>query len=140
MQFLELLKNETFVWGAMSIIVLLLSQLLKLPIKAITKKTIKDKTVRDRVNAVIMLIPLGLGVLADYLFCTLYLGIPFNVAEGIQLGTTALTTYSVFERLIKGNVSKETQATIELAENIAKDGKVDTKDGELVKEFVDKVQ
>jgi hypothetical protein len=132
----ELLNNEYFVWGAMAIIVLCLSQLLKLPIKALTKKTIKSESARVRVNTALMLIPLALGVLCDWLFCTLYLGVAFSVVEGVKVGGTAVTLYGMLEKLIKGAQSKETTATLELVNDITKDGKVDKKDSATVKEFV----
>jgi uncharacterized membrane protein YjfL (UPF0719 family) len=135
----ELLNNEYFVWGAMAIIVLCLSQILKLPIKALTKKTIKDQNIRNRVNTVIMIVPILLGILCDFLFCTLYLHIPFDIVEGIKVGGTAITLYGVLEKLIKGAQSKETTATLELVENITKDGKVDKEDNSTIKDFVDKL-
>jgi hypothetical protein len=136
----ELLNNQTFVWGAMSIVVLILSQLLKLPIKALTEKTIKDKNVRDRVNVTIMLIPLALGILVDYFFCTYYLKLAFDIIEGVKIGGTAITLYGVLEKLFKGKVSEETQGTLELTKDIVKDGKLNAKDGEIVKDFINKVK
>ena len=135
----ELLNNEYFVWGAMAIIVLCLSQLLKLPIKVLTKKTISNESIRVRVNTTLMLIPLALGVLCDWLFCTLYLNVAFSIAEGVKIGGTAVTLYGMIEKLIKGAQSKETTATIELVENITKDGKIDKKDGHSIKDFADKL-
>ena len=123
----------------MSIIVLILSQLLKLPIKALTEKTIKDKTVRDRVNVTIMLIPLALGILADYLFCTLYLNVAFDIVEGVKIGGTAVTIYGALEKLFKGKQSNEIAQTIQLVGNITKDGKVDNKDISTVQDYVDKL-
>lgn len=137
---IELLNNPTFMWGAMSIIVLIVSQLLKLPIKALTEKTIKDKTVRDRVNVTIMLIPLALGILVDYMFCTYYLHIAFDIVEGVKIGGTAITLYGVLEKLFKGGVSKETKEAITLSTEIISDGKIDKKDGEIVKEFINKIK
>jgi hypothetical protein len=135
----ELLNNETFVWGAMAIIVLCLSQLLKMPIKALNKKIIKNESTRSRVNTFIMLIPLGLGVLCDYLFCTYYLGISFSIVEGVKIGGTAVTFYGVLEKLIKGTQSKETLETIKLVESITKDGKVDKSDAQSIKDFANKL-
>ena len=135
----ELLNNEYFVWGAMAIIVLCLSQLLKLPIKALTKKTIKNENARVRVNTALMLIPLALGVLCDWLFCTLYLGIPFSVVEGVKVGGTAVTLYGMIEKLIKGSQSKETTATIKLVNDITKDGSVDKSDVQSIKDFANKL-
>lgn len=136
----QLLNNTEFMWGAMSLIVLILSQLLKLPIKALTEKLIKDKTVRDRVNVTIMLIPLALGILADYLFCTLYLNVTFNIIEGIKIGGTAVTIYGFLETLLKGKKSNETTETLHLVETVIKDGKVDKQDTPAVKEFYDKLK
>lgn len=133
----ELLNNKEFVWGAMSIIVLIFSQLLKLPIKTLTEKTIKDKLVRDRVNVTIMLIPLALGILFDYLFCTLYLKVAFDIVEGIKIGGTAVTIYGALEKLFKGKKSNETAETEKLVKDITKDGKVDKTDSDTVKEFID---
>lgn len=136
----ELLKNETFVWGAMALLVLCFSQLFKLPIKAITKKAIKNESARSRVNTALMLIPLALGVLCDWLFCTLYLHISFSVVEGIKIGGTAVTLYGMLEKLIKGVKSQETIKTIELVNTITKDGKVDKNDKSAVTEFLNKVK
>ena len=133
----ELLNNEYFVWGAMALKVLCLSQLIKLPIKALTKKFIKNENVRSRVNTLLMIIPLALGILCDWLFCSLFLHIPFSVVEGIKIGGTSVTLYGILEKLIKGVQSKETTATIELANEIVKDGKVDKSDNETVQNFVD---
>lgn len=135
----ELLNNKEIMWGVMSIIVLILSQLLKLPIKALTEKTIKNEAVRQRVNVTIMLIPLALGILFDYLFCSLYLKVAFDIVEGIKIGGTAVTIYGVLEKLFKGKQSEETTKTIELVNNITEDGKVDKKDKELAKDFLDKI-
>ena len=132
----QLLNSEYFVWGAMAIIVLCLSQLLKLPIKALTKKLIKDDNKRSRVNIVLMLIPLALGVLGDWLFCTYYLGVAFSIVEGVKIGGTAITLYGMLEKAIKGSQSKETTATLQLVNDITKDGKIDKQDNSTVKEFV----
>ena len=137
---IELLNNQTFVWCAMSLIVLIVSQLLKLPIKALTEKTIKNKAVRDRVNVTIMLIPLALGILVDYMFCTYYLHIAFDIVEGVKIGGTAITLYGALEKLFKGGVSKETEEAIALSTEIISDGKIDKKDGEIVKEFINKIK
>lgn len=132
----QLLNNSNFMWGAMALIVLALSQVLKLPIKMLTKKFIKEKNVRDKVNISIMLIPLALGILCDYLFCTLYLQVAFNIVEGVKIGGTAITLYGMIEKGFKGNKSQETKAVESLVENITKDGKIDKNDSTAVKDFV----
>lgn len=135
----ELLNNENFMWGAMAIIVLCLSQLLKLPIKALTKKFIKSESTRTRVNTTLMLIPLCLGIILDWLFCTLYLNVPFDAVNGVKIGATAVTLYGLLEKLIKGAQSKETTATLELTEEIIKDGKVDENDNSMVSDYLNKL-
>ena len=135
----ELLNNQDFVWGAMAIIILCLSQAFKLPLKALTKHTIADDNVRARVNTALMLIPLALGVVFDFLFCTFYLKVAFSVTEGVKVGGTAVTLYGILEKLIKGAPSKETAKTLELADNVTKDGKVDKSDISAVEKFINKV-
>ena len=136
----ELLNNENFVWGAMAILVLCISQLIKLPIKALTKATIKNESARSRVNTLIMLIPLALGVFGDWLFCTFYLGTAFSVVDGIKIGGTAITLYGMLEKSIKGAPSPETEAALELVEKVTEDKKVDKKDNDAVKAFLKKVK
>ena len=136
----QLLQDKNFTWAMISLIVLGLSQLIKLPIKAINKKIIKNETIRNRVNTTIMLIPLALGILADYLFCTLYLGIPFSIVEGVKIGGTAITFYGILEKLFKGKKSTETQTVENLVSNVLSDGKIDKNDTSAVKEFYDKVK
>ena len=135
----ELLKNENFVWFVMSLIVLGVSQLLKLPIKLLTKKFIKKDNIRSRVNICIMLIPLALGILCDWLYCSLYLHIAFSVIEGLKIGGTAVTLYGVIEKAFKGKQSTETTETLKLVENITKDGKVDKRDTQAIKDFAEKL-
>lgn len=132
----ELLANKDFVWWAMALIVLGLSQLLKLPIKALTKKFIKDASTRARVNTTLMLIPLCLGIILNWLFCALYLQVPYDIIEGIKVGGTAVTIYGVIEKLIKGSQSKETTETLQLVASITNDGKVDKKDNSAVVDFI----
>lgn len=132
----ELLANKDFVWWAMALIVLGLSQLLKLPIKALTKKCVKDASVRARVNTTLMLIPLCLGIILNWLFCVLYLQVPYDIIEGIKVGGTAVTIYGVIEKLIKGSQSKETTETLQLVTNITNDGKVDKTDSSAVVDFI----
>ena len=131
---LELLHNENFVWGAMSVIVLCFSQLLKLPIKVLTSKIADDK-VRQAVNTTIMLIPLALGILFDFAFCTMFLEVPFSIEEGIKVGASAVTLYGVLERIIKGATSKKTNDTLDLVDELLADGKVNGEDISAVEKF-----
>ena len=130
----ELLNNENFVWGAMSILVLCVSQLLKLPIKIFTNK-IKNEKIRELVNTTIMIIPLALGILFDFAFCSFYLNIPFSVEQGLKVGATAVTLYGMLERIVKGATSKSTQETLKLADDMLADGKVNGDDMSAVQSF-----
>lgn len=136
----ELLNDKNFMWIVMAVLVLCLSQLLKLPIKALTKKFIKNDRARGLVNLTIMLLPLGLGVLCDFLYCSLYIKVAFNIVEGLKVGGTAITLYGALEKIFKGSKSSGTLATEELVNEITKDGKVDENDTSAVKEFWNKVK
>lgn len=133
----ELLKNEYFVWGVMALLVLGLTQVLKLPIKALTKK-IADPKAKTRVNAVIMLLPIILGLVLDFLYCS-WQKVPFLPIEGVQFGTSAIMFYGLLEKFFKGEQSAQTTKLLQLATEISKDGKVDKSDAEIVKDFVNKV-
>lgn len=142
--FLELLDNEYFVFSAMAVIIFALTQVLKLPIKACTKK-IKNERARKMVNATILLIPFLLGVLADFLYSTYYLHATFSVITGLGYGTAGISLYGVVERFFKVKVenpydSVEGQAVIEFVEEIKKDGKVDENDTHAVADFLEKVK
>ena len=130
----ELLNNDNFVWGAMTIVVLCLSQLLKLPIKVFTSK-IADEKVRKAVNTTIMLIPIALGILCDFAYCTYYLGVTFSLVEGVKIGASANVLYGVLERLIWGKTSESTDKTRDFADDILEDGKVDKTDLTAVERF-----
>lgn len=134
-----ILKTNWFSWSIMSLIVFCLTFAVKIPIKLITKN-IKDDRARELVNICIMLVPLALGVLLNYVYCVVLVGKVFSITAGLEIGAGAMTLYAGWEKITKGKVSKETQATIELAEDVVKDGKVDKKDVSAVKEFYDKVK
>ena len=140
----ELLKNDYFVWCAMAVIIFALTQVLKLPIKACTKH-IKNERLRRIVNATILLIPFGLGVLADFLYSTYYLHTAFTIITGLGYGTAGISLYGAVERFFKVKTnnpyeSEAGKAVTELVDEITKDGKVDKNDKHAVKDFWDKVK
>ena len=144
MWFRNLLDSEYFVWGAMAVIIFLLTQLLKLPIKYFTKK-IGNERVRRIVNASILLIPFALGVLADFLYSTYYLHSAFTVITGLGYGTSGISLYGVVERFFKVKtnnpyLTEEGKAVQGLVEEVAKDGKVNEDDHHAVKDFWEKVK
>lgn len=139
----ELLNNEYFVWGAMALIIFLLTQILKLPIKLATKH-IKNERARRMVNATILLIPFALGVALEFVYSTYYLKTAFSIINGLGYGTTGISLYAIIERSFKVKTtnpynSSEGMAVLELVEDITKDGKIDGADKEIAKNFFDKL-
>lgn len=140
----QLLRNESFVWCCMAVIIFAVTQLLKMPIKACTKK-IKNERVRRMVNATILLIPFVLGVLFDFLYCTYYLNTAFSIITGLGYGTAGISLYGVVERFFKVKTenpydSEEGKAVTEFVEEVTKDGKVDKNDKHAVSDFWNKVK
>lgn len=136
----QLLSNDYFVWCAMAVIIFLVTQVLKLPIKAATKH-IKNERARKIANATILLIPFGLGVLFEFLYTTYYLHTVFTVIAGLGYGTAGISLYGVIERFFKVKVenpyetTEEGQAVQELVDKIQDDGKIDKSDLSAVDEF-----
>lgn len=144
MQWLHtMLNNDYFIWCAMAVIIFLVTQLLKLPIKVATKR-IKNERTRKIVNATILLIPFALGILFEFLYNTYYLHKVFSIITGLGYGTAGISLYGIIERFFKVKVnnpynSEEGKAVTELVENITEDGKVDEKDKSAVQEFLDQI-
>ena len=140
----DLLHNAYFIWCVMSFVIFGLTQLIKLPIKYFTNK-IQVERVRRIVNTVILLIPFAFGILFEFLWATFYLHEAFSVLTGLGYGTTAISLYGIIERFFKVKIpnpydSEEGESVSELAEEIAKDGKVDESDIPAVQEFLDKLK
>lgn len=144
----EILINDGFIWGAMAVIIFFVTQVLKLPIKVCTKR-IKNERVRKIVNATILLIPFGLGVLFEFLY-TQYCPLDyraheyFSVITGLGYGTAGISLYGVIERFFKVKIpnaydTAEGKAVTDLVGNITIDGKVDGKDKSAVQEFLDQI-
>lgn len=139
----QLLANEYFVWCAMAVIIFGVTQLLKLPIKLCTKR-IKNERVRRSVNAIILLIPFALGILAEFLYTTYYLHTAFTVITGLGYGTAGISLYGIVERFFKVKVpnpydTDEGKAVKEFVDNVTADGKVDDEDIDAVKNFYKKI-
>ena len=120
----ELLKNEYFMGVVMSVIVFAFTQLLKMPIKALTSKIENERT-RKIVNGTILLIPFILGVLFEFLLTTLVFHEPFTVIQGLTYGTGGISLYGVVERFFKVKNpydTEEGEAVIELVEKVTEDG------------------
>ena len=140
----ELLHNEWFVWCAMAVIIFLVTQIVKLPIKFGTKH-IKNERARRIANSVILLIPFALGVVCDFLYSTYILHAATSIIVGLGYGTAGISLYGAVERFFKVKVenpynSEEGKAVTELVEAVTADGKVDKKDQDPIKEFWKKVK
>lgn len=139
----DILHNDYFIWCAMALIIFLITQVLKLPIKACTNK-IKNERARKSVNAIILLIPFGVGVLCEFLYTTYYLHTAFTVIAGLGYGTTGISLYGVVERFFKVKTknpysTEEGKAVTSLIDSITADGKVDSNDQSAVQEFLNKI-
>lgn len=136
--FAELINNAEFVWVTMSVIVLIFTQIIKLPFKFATKH-IGNANARARINALIMLIPLALGIGLQYFYCA-YIDAVFHVIEGLKVGGGSIVMYSILEKMLKGSNSESTVAVKKLYDDIVSDGKVDKSDKSAVAEFLKKAK
>ena len=100
-------------WGAI-IVVLILTQVLKLPIKLFTSK-IKDENLRKKVNAVIMIIPCLVGIGLSALL-TIW-SFEFSVQAGLFWGLTSQTLYEFATRLWQRVTTDENITKEEIAED-----------------------
>lgn len=141
----ELLYDEYFVWCAMAVIVFAFTQILKLPIKFGTKH-FKNERTRKIVNATILLIPFGIGILADFLYSTYIIHTTFSIIVGLGYGTAGISLYGVVERFFKVKIpnpyveTEEGKAVVELVKEVSADKKADKKDKDAIKEFWKKVK
>ncbi len=135
-----LLSNSFFVWCAMAVIIFGITQLLKLPIKACTKR-IKNERTRRIVNSTILLIPFILGLVAEFLYSTYYLHIAFMGITGLGYGAAGVSLYGIIERFFKIKVdnpyetTEEGKAVKDLVDKIQEDGKITEEDKSAVKDF-----
>lgn len=140
----------------MATVILGLTELIKLPIKALTNRIPKKyKWLQILINTVFVIIPFALGVLAKFLFNKYLYELPFtsaDISSGIwEFGSGAIALYELFiARIKKAKKDKgekepiienpyeteEGQAVIEVAKEITADGVVDEKDKDVVKDAV----
>lgn len=107
---LGLTNNEAFIWCAMAVVVFILTNLFKIPIKHFTNK-ISDERKRRMANIVILVIPFVLGVALDFVYSTFYLHIMFSVIRGIGYGSAGISLYGVVERFFKVKTNNEWENT-----------------------------
>lgn len=139
----SLLHNTYFVWCAMAVFIFLITQILKLFIKYWTNK-IKNERKRKIVNSVILLIPFGVGILAEFLYEMFYLHCAFTFASsitGLGYGMASIALYSIVERGFKVKISnpfdsEEGKAVIRLIEGLVQDGKISEEDFVYIQQFI----
>lgn len=142
----ELLHNKAFILAAMGAIIFAITQLVKQPIKVLTKRFIKNPRAKKMANIVILFVPFALGIIADILYSTYFLHTAFSIITGLGYGMAAISLYSAVERFFGTKIdnpykdTKEGKAVVELTEEIGKDGKIDEKDADPIKAFWDKVK
>lgn len=93
----SILQNTQIVLFAMAFVIFLLVELIKQPIKLLTKKLPSKQ--RQLANSVILLLPVGLGILGEYLFTTFYAHEPFDVINGVVTGGESMAMYGIIERV-----------------------------------------
>ena len=145
----ELLNNEKLVWGVMALITFLITQGLKwLFVKPYTKNL--DAKAKAAINSVILLIAFGAAVLCEFLYSHFWLKESLNLFRAFQGWGGSSLVYSVAEQLIKiftGKTVKienpfetaEGAATEEFVETVIADKKIDKKDKETTKSFLNKI-
>lgn len=147
--FKQLLANSYFIGGVMSVVIFAVTQLIKMPIKAITKKYSKTEENRNIANIIILFIPFALGLIFEFLYYTCYLHTTFTGLRGLSLGASAVTVYGIVERFlaklkVKVNnpytETEEGKAVTELVEEISEDGKINSEDIDTVQKFLDKIK
>jgi hypothetical protein len=141
---LELLKNDTFVWGAMAVIIFAFTQALKLPIKHFTAKIEGDRA-RKIANISILLLAFGVAVLLDFLFAYFYLKEGVDLLRVARNWTGSSAVYSIIERFLGKKVENpmntdEGKTVVDLVEDVTEDGKIDDNDKHAVKDFWDRVK
>ena len=82
LKMINLWASDLGVLFILAFTVLLVTQIVKQPIKLLFKKIIKNEKVLDRVCAIIILLPLGFGILADYIM-SLYTDLAFDISKQI---------------------------------------------------------
>ena len=113
-----------------------LTQVLKLPIKNLTDK-IQDETKRERVNTVIMIIPLALSFAVDGLFTAL--GYSFSVSVGLAWGVASQVLYGfisrIFKRKKRGESISEETIQDDFKESVKEAKTADETFDELIKNY-----
>ena len=129
-RFLAILRNHDIMIWVMAIIVFLLTQVLKLPIKHFTKKIKVEKT-RKAINSVILVLPFVLGCLFEFLYCRFIKKEAFDVVAGFLMGGQSIAFYGIFERFLGVKIENpydtdEGKAVLDSVSDAVSDGTVTT--------------
>ena len=131
MQWLKvILYNQKIMIWIMALLVFLLTQLLKFPIKFFTNK-IKKESTRKAVNSTIMLLPFALGCLVEYIYCYYILHCAFDLTAGFILGGQSMAFYGIIDHLFGIKIeneleTEEGQEVLEAISDAQADGVVTT--------------
>lgn len=102
--------NYGWIYAVMSVVLSLLTEGIKLPIKKLTSK-IKNEKARKATNKVIILIGFGMAFLIDYL-CSLWFPayVDFSSVRSVMVGCFSNTLYALLEGLITTSQAKTAAA------------------------------
>lgn len=123
-----------WIYVATLIVITALTEVLKLPVKHFTDK-IQNKSLRNKVNIVIVFIPVALAFAADGLF-TLW-GYSFSITVGFAWGGASQVLYEFISRLF-ARIKKGEDVTGEDVKEDFEDSVDDVKTAE--KEFDDLIE
>lgn len=127
---MEFLYNKDITVWIMAVIVFAITFLLKLPIKALSKKA-KNEQRRTAINSVILVIPFAIGMLVEWLYDTFIIKGVFDYVTGFLVGGQSIALYGVVERFFGVKVknpyeTEEGKKVLEQIEEITEDGTVTT--------------
>lgn len=125
---MEFLYNKDITIWIMAVIVFAITFLLKLPIKALSKKA-KNEQCRKAINSVILIIPFAVGMLVEWLYDTFIMKGVFDYVTGFLVGGQSIALYGVVERFFGVKVenpyeTEEGKKVLEKVEEITEDGTV----------------
>lgn len=125
---MEFLYNKDITIWIMAVIVFAITFLLKLPIKALSKKA-KNEQSRKAINSVILIIPFAIGMLVEWLYDTFIMKGVFDYVTGFLVGGQSIALYGVVERFFGVKVenpyeTEEGKKVLEQVEEITEDGTV----------------
>ena len=125
---MEFLYNKDITIWIMAVIVFAITFLLKLPIKALSKKA-KNEQCRKAIYSVILIIPFAIGMLVEWLYDTFIMKGVFDYVTGFLVGGQSIALYGVVERFFGVKVenpyeTEEGKKVLEQVEEITEDGTV----------------